>query len=402
MAGAPVRYASSLGDEEQFLYEANGSWSRKARVAGLVGGVMMALAGTGFGAQHLMASTSSQVEQKFDVETIPKWESCVPDDVDCSKAMCCKTSGHRCYEKDSSSAFCRKEGKCVPGIMGTCKEKGAQWRMKPAVSKPGTSLFCFAMYVVDMGPPGKRPPNHQLELLRTQHQASTSIFGCPEYAVYSDVTADIGGGVSTKVVSDVDGDWHDYKRKDKPNMWANSMIYFQTWKAIKAEGSWSKHDWVVKVDPWSVFMPQRLVDFLATQSTTATGNYYETCEFVQEGAFGALEVTSNKAFGVFLERLDECKANLKYGGGGDWKYGPWGEDLFQQRCLDRHGIDKLPGYGLTNTGTCPNNRPKTERTNTKYVPSCYDFKAAVLHPFRDTKGYFACLGTTTNKDYSNL
>merc|ERR1712194_110331 len=84
---------------------------------------------------------------------------------------------------------------------------------------------------------------------------------------------------------------------------------------------------------------------------------------------------------------DECKANLKYGGGGDWQYGPWGEDLFQQRCLDRHGVDKLPGYGLTNTGTCPNNRPKTDKKNSKYIPSCYDFKAAVLHPFRDTKGF---------------
>merc|ERR1712187_359954 len=94
--------------------------------------------------------------------------------------------------------------------------------------------------------------------------------------------------------------------------------------------------------------------------------------------------------------MGDCKGNLKYEGGHGWKYGPWGEDLFQQRCLDRHGVEKLPGYGLSNSGTCPMIRPKSEKDNTKYIPKCAGATQAVVHPFRDVKSYFDCLAATKN------
>merc|ERR1712194_755388 len=127
--------------------------------------------------------------------------------------------------------------------------------------------------------------------------------------------------------------------------------------------------------------PQRLVDFLATQSTTETGNYYETCEFVQEGAFGALEVTSNKAYAVFMERLDECKANLKYGGGGDWQYGPRlirktqstspAAMTSRPRCSTPSGTPRatLPAWARLRTRTTPTSELVPPKASRGYQPT---------------------------------
>merc|ERR1712217_9406 len=129
---------------------------------------------------------------------------------------------------------------------------------------------------------------------------------------------------------------------------------------------WSHQAWTVKVDPWSVFIPQRLINFLASQDVTQNGQYYDTCEGVLEGYFGNLEVSSNQAMKSFFEQLGTCRGHLKYDGSGAWKYGPWGEDLFKQQCFDMAGVNKVPGYGLSNSGTCINNRPSAEKDNKKY------------------------------------
>merc|ERR1712008_436437 len=53
------------------------------------------------------------------------------------------------------------------------------------------------------------------------------------------------------------------------------------------------------------------------------------------------------------------------------------------------------------SGTCPGDRPKDKKKDTKFVPTCNpgETKAAV-HPFRDVKSWFQCLGTMTGKQYS--
>merc|ERR1712113_1109717 len=168
-------------------------------------------------------------------------------------------------------------------------------------------------------------------------------------------------------------DWHAYKRQDKPGLWANAMIYYSIWQAMAADGLWSHHAWTVKVDPWSVFIPQRLINFLASQDVTQNGQYYDTCEGVLEGYFGNLEVSSNQAMKSFFEQLG----------------------LFKQQCFDMAGVNKVPGYGLSNSGTCINNRPSAEKDNKKYIPTCKGAPQAVLHPFKDVSSYVKCLNDLT-------
>merc|ERR1712226_545843 len=125
------------------------------------------------------------------------------------------------------------------------------------------------------------------------------IFACSSWKVYGDTAATIGGVPVTVVTKTAD--WRAYKRQDKPGLWANAMIYYSIWQAMAADGLWSHQAWTVKVDPWSVFIPQRLINFLASQDVTQNGQYYDTCEGVLEGYFGNLEVSSNQAMKSFFE-----------------------------------------------------------------------------------------------------
>merc|ERR1711879_529460 len=133
--------------------------------------------------------------------------------------------------------------------------------------------------------------------------------------------------------------------------------------------------WTVKVDAPTVFMPDRLRTILATKEDDQTGVYFQNCKEVLEGFFGNLEVVSAEGFKRFLEQIDtsytsgcwrqdteECKKG--------WKYGTWGEDLFMQRTMDDAEVSKISDLSLTSSGTCPGDRPKDKKKDTKFVPTC--------------------------------
>merc|ERR1712154_420513 len=55
---------------------------------------------------------------------------------------------------------------------------------------------------------------------------------------------------------------------------------------------------------------------------------------------------SNEATKVLTTYLEDCHAvyaPCAYDG-CDWKYGAWGEDVYVQRCLDRHYVDKVEAF----------------------------------------------------------
>merc|ERR1712014_419909 len=146
---------------------------------------------------------------------------------------------------------------------------------------------------------------------------------------------------NTVKVNDVNGDFHFAKRK-KTGTWINSNMFIQTWKAIKDEGVWAGKDWTVKVDVDAVFLPIRLRNYI-----------------------GKLEVTEN---GIYLE---DCKTALNYLGhekltGNE----PWGEDLFAQRCMDLHGVDKVQAFDINTDASCAAWRPEGQKKNRKWRPDC--------------------------------
>merc|ERR1712217_139769 len=102
--------------------------------------------------------------------------------------------------------------------------------------------------------------------------------------------------------------------------------------------------------------------------------------------------TSRNAFGTLLMQMEDCYAGLNWKVGiKNGKYGPMGEDLFAQKCMDRHGVKKVERFDLTRDGACPADRPKAERKNKKYIPSCVGATTATIHPFKKPEGYFKCM-----------
>jgi len=265
----------------------------------------------------------------------------------------------------------------------------------------GTSLFCYSVWVktaVDMS-----KPNHGLDLLRAQYKFKTSIFGCNDWEVFSDVDAEFGPGMSAVKLIDVDNEFTKLVRWDKKSKYVNTPVFYQAWKAIRDHGKYEKQDWTVKVDPQTVFIPSRLTGFLATQGQTENGDFFENCKGVFAGYFGNIEVVDKKAMKVFLNELEDCKLQLCWQSTddckGDWKFGPWGEDLFMQNCMERHEVSKLENFELTTSGSCPSTRPADQKDNKDYVPSCVGVTTPAVHPMKTPKEWFGCLGTITGNTY---
>merc|ERR1711953_1583240 len=142
------------------------------------------------------------------------------------------------------------------------------------------------------------------------------------------------------------------------------------WKQIKTEGNYALYSWTVKADVATVFLPTQLKQRLGDYPETASGTYIEACNKVLMGFFGNMEIVSKTGMQRFLEQFEAYYANNGKCWRWDtqeckkkWQYGPWGEDLFMQFCLDDAAVAKKADFTLTDTGTCPGMRPKTEKDN---------------------------------------
>jgi len=320
----------------------------------------------------------------------PRWKR--QPQFNCIDTKCCRRSGFTCYELYSGYAKCMK--KCVPGVDGTCLDHvpAKVPSKKSTITYSANTLFCWEFYMDDTGTTTK---NTELDIMRTQLFLGASIFGCEDYRVYSDVETWISpGNVSTIKVNDVDGDFHFAKRK-KAGTWVNSNMHIAAWKMIKDEGAWAKRDWVVKSDIDAIFIPIRLRQKLGQVEVTDNGIYLENCKWEYYGFFGALEVVSHDAAATYMANLDDCKANLNYKQGQKSTGNqPWGEDVFMQRCMDLHGVDKVAAYDISTDSACQAYRPKDQRKNSKWKPDCATTYTAGIHHFKKPKDYFECLKAT--------
>jgi len=315
----------------------------------------------------------------------PAYENCAQAKDNCLIKRCCAPAGYNCFKTSPGTGKCMRA--CTPGgLNGTCE--GVAPHMKQAVEQPGGSLFCFSVYTENTG---SSKTSHELELLQLQHKSSASLFSCAEWAVYSDVVAPLGGGDVTIKVDDVKGDFHLMKRKEAKT-WINTGMFVQVWTAIHNAGHYKNHNWVIKVDADAVFFPYKLVNVLRDVAVPAQGIYLENCKFVDWGYFGSSEVFSKQAFETLVTNLDRCYSELpwKVGVHGG-KYGPMGEDLFAQKCMDLLEVGRQENFGLTTDGACEADRPEGQTKNKKYVPTCAGVSTPSIHPFKKPEAYEQCL-----------
>jgi len=229
---------------------------------------------------------------------------------------------------------------------------------------------------------------YELELVRTQLLTGASIFGCEDWMVFSDVDTWLSPGPPVKLMT-VKVDFPHQQKRSKTGTWINTPAFFNVWNKIKEDGRWANNDWTVKSDSDAVFLPSRLRTKLAGQSVTDAGIYIENCKYVKYGFFGNLEVLSKSAMNTFLTNMEDCKHTLKWDG-----QPMWGEDMFLQRCMDLHGVDKVSDFALTTDGLCEADRPVGMKKNMKWKPDCATTQTPGMHPFLHPEDYFTCLAAT--------
>merc|ERR1711992_514168 len=180
---------------------------------------------------------------QFSWQIVPRErEYCSNQKENCMATKCCDIAGYYCYEKNDTFAQCAKT--CSPSANNLCRPASETLQLEPDYSTPKRSLFCFSVYTENTGSP---KPSYELDLLTGQYAKKVSIFACDKYEVYGDVEVSLGGGFSTKKVTDVEGDWHFAKRKET-GAWVNTGMFTQVWKAIATGWKASSADWVLKVD----------------------------------------------------------------------------------------------------------------------------------------------------------
>jgi len=155
------------------------------------------------------------------------------------------------------------------------------------------------------------------------------------------------------------------------------------------------------VDADAVFVPQRLRTWLSSKpGDTPHGLYYENCPNVQYGFFGHLEIMTKTAVKVLTKYLEECHIAFApcANAGCDWKFGAWGEDVFVQRCMDHHYVDKVEAFDVATDGACAADRPKGQEKNKKWHPQdCSQLTTVTAHPLKKPAAYKKCLEEKNKK-----
>lgn len=236
---------------------------------------------------------------------------------DCSHTKCCANvcapdagfqtcQWYTCYKKDNFYAGC-KLGQAPDGWEGT-KLGGHSTRevaqARPGTLVKGTKLFCFAVVLWSK--------EEEAALANHWRQQGRSVTQCDEHEVFD--------GLPTGVERNVDS-------------------FVRAWELVKQSGKWRNNDWTVKVDPDTVFFPERLKQRLRGLRTPQGAPVYVRNANFKFHFLGALEVMTREAVASYFGKAGECEAHVGKEAG---------EDYWLMSCLEGIGVDYQTDYQMLN------------------------------------------------------
>lgn len=296
-------------------------------------------------------------------------EACSLEGEDCSQSRCCHEPGHVCFEKVKGWATCLLD--CTPGVHEhDPPEYQEPWSCKAlaqAAQPALPTMYCFVAMQSE-GP--------EFELVKHQFLARVGIFSCEGFAVFSNAVVSLDASVETRMLqrfaasSQVQG--------ALTATWVNTAAFIEAWEAVmKEKDSWD-HDWLVKVDPDTVFFPVQLkirlqqLDPEVQRRDKGSGAYLRNCNTANLQLYGSIEVVSHKALGQFKNRGGRCDSP---------ENARMGEDMWIQRCLDTLGVAGVADYEFLRDGYCPTDAHRP----------CA-FGAAAYHPYKAVEQWSDCWG----------
>jgi len=296
----------------------------------------------------------------------------------------------------------------------------------------GISLYCWALMM---------PFGYEAGLLLEQKRQGVGIFECDEWAVYSnqsmmadgspfpfpvhEVTGPNGEPISLFVP--LGGRWHTALNRD---------VFNQVWLKVVEVDQYRKHDWIVKVDPDSVFFPKRLKQVIGrraplkdvkmqgpepdkldcsyckkegftTQSCASHVHWLQsqghTCRDALESVARdapedcgckcndfACDLPANQA--VYINNCQwglhgpievfsrRCIATYIAGLPicSNLLYHAWGEDIFVDQCMIELGLTRVNEFDVMSEIACGDQPAPCGQTDTTF------------HPFKNVEKWFAC------------
>jgi hypothetical protein len=211
-------------------------------------------------------------------------------------------------------------------------------------------------------------------LMAAQLERKAGIFACDEYTILTSTGNVTLGNDAYGPVTARHFKWAPVGIS-KDGTAGNAVLFMNAWDAVMAEGRLWNHDWVLKVDPDAVLLPDRLTRHLA--SHTGKTVYVVNCDKpgMQSMMFGSLEVFSVSAVRTYFKRQATCKWMSRE---------PWGEDFFMGKCMTALGVIGVWDFDLVQDGVCKG-------------AWCGSPTSAAFHPFKSLDSWIDCYNQATGK-----
>eukprot|EP00930_Biecheleria_cincta_P020829 TRINITY_DN15571_c0_g1_i1.p1 TRINITY_DN15571_c0_g1~~TRINITY_DN15571_c0_g1_i1.p1 ORF type:complete len:181 (-),score=17.36 TRINITY_DN15571_c0_g1_i1:129-671(-) len=159
----------------------------------------------------------------------------------------------------------------------------------------------------------------------------------------------------------------------------NTGIFRALWAQVLADGQWQDHDWTIKVDADTMFLPSRLKHIISRlpdireHATTDNGTFLNNC---YQGLHGPIEVISTRALQVYNSSWHRCAPNQPQ------------EDVYMEACLKQIGVLELNAFNVLAEMAC----------KTPDWKSCHAYYGA-FHPFKDIGSWIDCHHKTLNVSF---
>jgi len=246
------------------------------------------------------------------------------------------------------------------------------------------ALHCIVLF---------RAFTYEQELLELQYSRNAGVFSCDSYALYSNQLVEIKPGVVTRRVSSA-------MMAEMGGMFITALnlgIFLALYRQVILDAEFMSASWIVKVDPDTVWSPQRLRPVLKEMSWGVMGDgiYLNNCH---DGLHGPIEIFSSSAFYALGENAKSCadhmdKEECTEHCEGVWSQtkvcnGPctqwWGEDIWADQCL--HRFTKAKRVLIKTVLQEAHCKP--------HIPdwsSCDDPNTVAFHPFKSPEEFENCL-----------
>lgn len=241
----------------------------------------------------------------------------------------------------------------------------------PTPAPRNDSLFCFTLFI---------PNTYEEGMIDKQLAGGVGVFECEAYAIYSNVSHTFGEGNERSVdvrVVDVNlqceyGEVHMDNGISFTTAF-NTPIFIVLWKKVFSDGTFLDHNWTVKVDPDTVFLPDRLRAMVRSEShaaaSTGAGMFLNNCKL---GLHGPIEVLSSHALSAWAKSHKTCPD-------------PPEEDVYLQKCLTHLGSEQMNQFDLLAESSCH----RDDWWQNPYWEDCTTGEAS-FHPFKNVMDWQAC------------